>query len=806
MRTLRLAELRPPFYRAALFAWLVQAITAPAAAQPWAGSTLWTSGGLPVVVAPGGQGKSPVGPGLAMLPDGAGGAFLAWVDNSIGRVVVQRLDAAGRSLWPAGGVPIADTPGLQYAPALVSEDTGGIIVAWVEGRSGWCGPTSFSECDVYAQRLTASGVSTWAADGVPLVTAPANQGITGLALVADGSGGAIAVWEDARPPNCCRYFAQRIDAAGSPTWEVDGVPVSPPVSIIIGPIGAAPVAVSDGTGGALVGYLDNQHDPVSDRARFAVQRIGGDGTLQWPGHGLELGAPAYEDFGEIATDGAGGAIVAWAARVAGTVPHDVIRTQRISPAGHELWTPGGILLADAIGTKRDIDLAADDAGGAVMVWEDDRHGLPGACFGLVGNCDIYAQRVSGSGLAVWSPGGVPVTTAPNTQQAPRLAVIQDGGAVIVWQDCRDYPDLDGCAFGMDLYAQRLTGDGQKRWPGGDLVVSDAPGNQGVGLGTPWYPSPRIVPDGTGGAIVAWPDGRHAFCQDLVPLCDVYAQRTGEQPAPRPPLPSNLTARVDGGAVELTWNPPLGATVTGYVVEAGSVPGASDLAAIPTGSTAPQMSAAAPPGRYHVRVRAVLAGGILTGPSNEIVVIAGCPSAPPAPTALAVTLAGSAVAFAWAPPPGLSVGYTLEAGSAPGLADLARIALPYRVEAYGASAPVGTYYVRLRSVNSCGTGPPSAELIVNVGSSEPLPAAPADLTAAVAGGVVSLEWSPPPGSIVGYQIEAGSAPASANLATIRTGAATAFATPAPPGVYYVRVRAISAAGTGAASADIQIAVP
>jgi hypothetical protein len=56
---------------------------------------------------------------------------------------------------------------------------------------------------------------------------------------------------------------------------------------------------------------------------------------------------------------------------------------------------------------------------------------------------------------------------------------------------------------------------------------------------------------------------------------------------------------------------------------------------------------------------------------------------------------------------------VEAGSASGLADLATISTGAVVTPFSATAPPGTYFVRVRAVNGAGAGPPSAEAIVVV---------------------------------------------------------------------------------------------
>jgi predicted phage tail protein len=84
----------------------------------------------------------------------------------------------------------------------------------------------------------------------------------------------------------------------------------------------------------------------------------------------------------------------------------------------------------------------------------------------------------------------------------------------------------------------------------------------------------------------------------------------------PDAPSNLEASGEGSSVVLSWSAPAG-QVSGYVIEAGSAPGRSDVGSLNVG-TATAFGTSASPGVYFVRVRAVNAQGV--GPaSNEIVV-------------------------------------------------------------------------------------------------------------------------------------------------------------------------------------------
>ena len=210
----------------------------------------------------------------------------------------------------------------------------------------------------------------------------------------------------------------------------------------------------------------------------------------------------------------------------------------------------------------------------------------------------------------------------------------------------------------------------------------------------------------------------------------------------------------------------------------------------------------PNGTYYVRVRATNADGA-SGPSSEVTVTVPVPCAlPGAPTGLAGTVNGTAVTLSWTAPASACpiTGYIVQAGSAPGLSNLAAVAVPSA--GLTASAPPGAYFVRVVAVNAGGAGPPSADVLITVGTTCVAPGSPTGLGGAVAGLSVSLTWTPPAsgGAPSLYLLEAGSAPALANLAVLPL-VATSYSTAAPAGTYYVRVRAQNACGTSTPSNEV-----
>jgi xylan 1,4-beta-xylosidase len=180
--------------------------------------------------------------------------------------------------------------------------------------------------------------------------------------------------------------------------------------------------------------------------------------------------------------------------------------------------------------------------------------------------------------------------------------------------------------------------------------------------------------------------------------------------------------------------------------------------------------------------------------------------PDPPEGFTAAVADNAVSLRWsAPASGPSPsGYVLEAGSAPDTANLLQVPLG-AVTSFDASAPTGTYYVRMRSTNAYGAGAPTASLRVDAGCVTP-PGSPLGLQGQMAGSSVTLAWQRGSGNVARYILEAGSAAGLRNIASLSLAPApTTFAAAATPGTYYVRVRAANNCGVGPPSAEVSLVV-
>jgi hypothetical protein len=208
----------------------------------------------------------------------------------------------------------------------------------------------------------------------------------------------------------------------------------------------------------------------------------------------------------IVSDGNGGAVVFW---VDGRdlrrdlYAHRVMSEGKIAPG----WPQNGVFLATGLGEAWSPVGTSDGSGGAIIVWEDAQD------FSATHH-NIFAQRVTGDGAVApgWPAGGLPVCTAPGDQRAPRIISDGAGGAIVTWYDCRSDPNAEPLPL-PDIYAQRVMTDGTiaPGWPVNGAAICTTPEQQ--------Y-DPTLAPDGAGGAIISWSDGRNLNTTGA----DIYAQR------------------------------------------------------------------------------------------------------------------------------------------------------------------------------------------------------------------------------------------------------------------------------------------
>lgn len=470
-------------------------------------------------------------PGIAVVDDGAGGAFVLWEHKFPVEILAQHLDAAGQSMWAPGGIPITNPwTGYQASPRAISDGAGGAIVAWLDGRAGFCDPSFQAECDIYAQRISPTGILLWGAVGKPVTTAAHNQGLGGIATISDGAGGAMVAFQDDRINTTSQggsggytVYLQRIDGNGDPVWPTDGIRIGQdPEAGDAGAIAQLKL-LSDGVGGAIGAWYFTSY---AGTANISVrsQRISANGQPLWGSQAVSVpGVTSTDPNGtgiqtfDVATDDSGGVLF-----VASWTPPSAVSAavfaQRLDLNGAVVWSQAAVPVSNSPNFSLNPATLQDGSGGLFAAWQD--------CPNIGADCDIVMQHLNASGQRTWGQSQIYISKMPNQQLAPLLQPDAEGGALVMWEDCRAYVDVN-CYYNSDVYAQDVDVLGNIVWQMNGYPLLADPGNQGVQYYI-YTPVPPVVSIRLQSAdiLLAWPDGRDNICFPVNPstACDLYIER------------------------------------------------------------------------------------------------------------------------------------------------------------------------------------------------------------------------------------------------------------------------------------------
>ena len=438
-----------------------------------------------------------------MVSDGSGGAILAWndyrSDGTTSHVYAQRINSSGAVVWTANGKVVCDATNGQSLNSMIADGSGGAILAWTDARNMVSGQ------DIYVQKIAgADGASQWTTNGVQIVdntviVAGANRPV----LCSNGGGGAIIAWDDNRA-NASYYgvYAQEVGSNGGVVWAANGVAVQ------VNAAGSAvnPKIVADSLGGAVIAWWDERVNPGGSQFDVFAQRVDTNGDKVFTTQGVTLCLQSdYSDNSvnlDIVTDGANGAIVSWPdmRNVGGGYR---IYAQKVVANGGVSWTADGVLVNTVLNNTSDSRprMVADGSGGAYITT---------AFYGSGGTQDIRVHRIAsadGSDVVGWADGKAVNSTATVDERNPRIAYDTiNGQVVVVWMNQAN--DTYG-----DIWGQALSSGGAYGWgttTGKELIATTGAATQRYSVVT-GHPT-------DGGGVAVWEDNRS------VDYYQIYSQR------------------------------------------------------------------------------------------------------------------------------------------------------------------------------------------------------------------------------------------------------------------------------------------
>ena len=379
-----------------------------------------------------------------------GGAIYVWSDTKLGErdLWAQKVDGAGNMVW-GEPVLIDGKPDRQEDPVITRTNDNNYVIAWIDFSADLDG-------DVYAQKIDGEGNLLWQEGGVPVCTLAGMQ--IDLNMEPDNEGGVYIIWVDSRNPSK-DLFGQRLSANGSPLWIINGIPIATGLGDEM-----QNTMLPDGEGGMIIAYT---HSYAGNDDLYA-KRFNANGTMVWQNTLVISEAEGSQSDIRMAALNDGNFVFTWADKRSADTD---IYAQKINLAGDLLWGSYLIVYSDQNGLARpqvNPRIVKTSDNGVIIVWEDFRLDTQ--------NPDLFAQKISASGIKQWSEQGIALCTAEFAQVGPRLASDNNGGCFVVWDDLRN-----GNAPNVDIYAQHLSASGNALWEANGKAICIAPNEQSGSL-------------------------------------------------------------------------------------------------------------------------------------------------------------------------------------------------------------------------------------------------------------------------------------------------------------------------------------
>jgi len=416
--------------------------------------------------------------------DGTGGAFIVWQDNRNGNwdIFLQRISSNGINLWTDNGLVICNASKTQSHPDIYSDGMGGIFITWYDFISGPdYGP-------IYIQRVNSNGEIMWKNNGIAI--SDENYFAMRPKICKDGDGGIFVVWRQGGS-GIYNNYAQHINSTGDAQWNEYGIMITNNTN----GYASDQRIIYDNNKGAIIVWEDDR----TGEEKIYAQRIDSNGNLLWDINGLIVcNAKKGQYSPQICSDGEEGVIVTWV-DTRDDVVDDIwlitdVYAQSIDSDGNLQWGENGTAICKEIDRQGFPQIVSDNAGGAIIFWEDKRTGS---------NWDLYTQKISSDGIIQWPNNGMLICNANNEgdlySQLYFQACSNDlGGAFIAWRDYRN-------GTNWDIYAQSINGKGIEQWEDNGMAICTANHDQG---------SVVLCSDGIGNVFIVWGDKRDNSFGDI----------------------------------------------------------------------------------------------------------------------------------------------------------------------------------------------------------------------------------------------------------------------------------------------------
>jgi hypothetical protein len=403
----------------------------------------------------------------APLPGGPRGLReVTLANDGAGGAVARWVGLEGQvySPWPqVGHVDASGNPASGWSGYCFYPPTPAVDLDVAPDGAGGAIIVTSSDAGLRAYHVLAGGSMdpSWPSSGLSVCGATGNQ--LAPRAVSDGAGGAFVGWQDLRDGTPTGYLT-RIVASGSIAsgWPADGQPLGSWPANGDG----IPELFADGTGGTIVGLLGTD---------VRLFRFTGNGSVSagWPASGLFVtttAAPPSMPRLAVASDA--GAYLAWTVGAGNPLHPGPVRAIRVTSLGSvdARWPADGRVVASGTDAFSDPAIVRDGAGGAYVLWGvrtiDGARSLRGARLADDGS---FAPGWAATGIDFLGIGAsLALDDFISEWEDPAVftaGIDNSGGLFIAWDD-RGVPGT------TQVRVSRFRPDGTRHpgWPGDGCLV------------------------------------------------------------------------------------------------------------------------------------------------------------------------------------------------------------------------------------------------------------------------------------------------------------------------------------------------
>ncbi len=379
------------------------------------------------------------------------GVVYVWSDTRFGErdLYAQLIGPNGQKLWGETGLLVDDKNDRQEDPVIISTSDNCVVIAWVDFSDDLDG-------NIYAQKINAAGTKLWADGGVALCTAPKVQ--ISLNIVPDNDGGAIVVWSDYRLSSIADY-AQRVNSQGNVMWTANGVRIGVENANV-----GQNTFWEDGQNGAVIAFLAKNNNNITN---IYIAHLSPTGSFSYGPMLLTNFTSSTSQPGSVrlAPSENNSFVLAWEQKTTGDENDYDIFIQKINSSGIKQWGDTGINITNNSSMQEKPRISASSNGNFFVVYEDQQYDNNI-------NPDLFVQKFNSNGQAVWT-SPTSLCQVPYKQAQARIASMDDGGCVVIWEDERDLNINNS----IDVYAQRVNADGTVVWENNGKAISSLSGIQ-----------------------------------------------------------------------------------------------------------------------------------------------------------------------------------------------------------------------------------------------------------------------------------------------------------------------------------------